>query len=160
MSVATLLIVEDNKTQQYVLQQLCERLDYDVHLVPTPEKALRALSSTQYAAVVLNFKRAGVPGMFEMVKQLRLLEASGSSNKTPVIALTMHTSAEDKLALREAGINDYMSKPFEPDDFRKMLLRWVYQADRPNLRLLQAKITHVDLNALEIESLQELNRSD
>jgi hypothetical protein len=45
---------------------------------------------------------------------------------------------EVEQAFRTAGVDEFMTKPFVIDDFRKMLLRWVYQSRRPNLKLLSA----------------------
>jgi DNA-binding response OmpR family regulator len=41
-------------------------------------------------------------------------------------------------------MDDYMSKPFDPEELRKMLLRWVYDPSRPNLKVLQ-QYPHLDL---------------
>jgi CheY-like chemotaxis protein len=60
----------------------------------------------------------------------------------PIIGLTSHTGSEAEEACYKSGMDDYLTKPFDPEHLRKVLLRWVYQPSRPNLKLLQG--FHVD----------------
>lgn len=134
MSRPQILIVEDYHPQQFVFQQLCERFGYDAYIVGTGELALGALSIAQYAAVIMDINLPGIDGI-EAVRQFRKLEA-GSQRHTPIIALT----AGGTIGLREeclaAGMDDFMSKPFSVEAFRKLLLRWTYDSCRPNMSLI------------------------
>ncbi len=136
MSSPTILIVEDHPAQQYVFKQLCERFGYDAHLVSTGEDALAALALAQYAAVILDVRLPGIDGL-ETCQTLRQRER-GTDRQTPVIALTGHVLPQDRQDCFDAGMDDYMSKPFSIEAFRKLLLRWTYDASRPNLRLLNS----------------------
>ena len=143
----TLLIVEDNQTQQYVFKQLCERFGYDAHFVGSGEDALSALSLAQYAAVVMDVRLPGISGI-ETVRQLRTMEKE-TGRCTPVIVVTADTSTETKTACMQAGMNDFLTKPFKIGEFRRILLRWVYQPHQPNLKLLDStfdpeSISHSD----------------
>lgn len=135
----TLLIIEDNETQQYVLKELCEKFDYNVHIVSSGEEALNALACTQYTAILMDIALGGMDG-FECTRLIREAE-SKTKKRTPIVAVTGHT--EDRHRCLCSGMDDYISKPFEIEEFRMMLLRNAYQPSRVNLKLLPGYIkTH------------------
>lgn len=137
MSRPTILIVEDYQAQQFVYKQLCERFGYDAYVVGSGEAALGALSIAQYAAVILDISLPGIDGI-ETAKRLRLAE-SGTGRRTPVIALTAIAAPQQKENCLAAGMDDYMSKPFSIEAFRKLLLRWTYDSRRPNMSLITTR---------------------
>lgn len=137
MTKATLLVVEDNPTQQHVIKTLCSWFNFEVHIVATAEEALDALAcSYMYAAVLLDIGLPGLDGI-ACARTIRLTE-SQSGQHVPIVALTACYSEEDRKRCLEAGMDDFLSKPFSPEDFRKMLLRWAYRPKEPNLRLLES----------------------
>jgi len=134
---APLLIIEDNETQQYVLKELCQKFDYDVHIVSSGEEALSALACTHYTAILMDIALGGMDG-FECTRRIREMEAV-LKRRTPIIAVTGHI--DDRHRCLSAGMDDYISKPFEIEDFRLMLLRNAYQPAKVNLKLLRGYIT-------------------
>lgn len=142
MTIATLLAVEDNLTHQYVVRRFCELFEYDVHIVASAEEALAAFGMANYAAILLDLTLPGISG-YECARMLRAEEQRRNTQKqTPIIALTASNLEEDKVACMQAGMDDYLAKPFDPEDLRKVLLRWVYQPARPNLKILKG--LHID----------------
>jgi CheY-like chemotaxis protein len=134
MNPATLLIIEDNLAQQLVYRQLCEIFDCAAVFCSSGEDALEAVALARYAAVLVDLKLPGIDGV-ETVRRLRQFEGI-TGHRTSIIALTASNRAEDEKALRHAGVDDFMTKPFVIDDFRKLLLRQIYNSERPNLKLL------------------------
>ena len=134
MHRATILVVEDNETQRRVISQLCESFDFDVHMVSSGEEALDACACTTYAAILLDLGLPGING-YECAKRLRELERKFKI-RTPIIAVTSDRDA--RTACIKVGMDDYISKPFDHEAFRILLLRWAYQADKPNLKLLKS----------------------
>lgn len=134
---ATLLIIEDNETQQYVLKELCLKFDYDAHIVSSGEEALSALACTRYAAILMDIALGGMDGL-ECTRRIREQEST-LKRRTPIIAVTGHL--EERQKCLAAGMDDYISKPFEIEDFRLMLLRNAYQPAKVNLKLLRGYIT-------------------
>jgi two-component system sensor histidine kinase BarA len=134
MNTATLLIIEDNLGQQLVYRQLCEMFDCAAVFCSSGEDALEAVALARYAAVLVDFKLPGINGA-ETVRRLRHLELL-TGHRAPIIALTASNRAEDEKSLRDSGVDDFMTKPFLIDDFRKLLLRQIYSSERPNLKLL------------------------
>lgn len=139
------LLVEDNATEQYVLQQLIQKFDYDSQVVSSGEEALSALGITNYAAILMDITLPGIDGL-ECTRQIRRIELE-MARRTPIIALTARAAQEDMDACLQAGVDDYISKPFDPEDLRKVLLRYVYIPSQPNLKTLRP---------LSTEELQEI----
>jgi CheY-like chemotaxis protein len=135
MATPTLLIVEDNEHEQYALAQLVQRFDYETKVVSSGEEALLAVSAGRFAAVLLDLTLPQMDG-FECAKRIREMEKP-SQQHTPIIALTGRATPADRQACLAAGMDDYLSKPFEPEALRRILLRWLYQANRPNLKVLR-----------------------
>lgn len=135
--VPTLLIVEDNTTQQYILKRLCEEFDFAAHAVSSGEEALDALAVTRYAAIMMDLILPGIGGI-ECARVIRQLEVDRSDSKhVPIIAITAVVGETVRQQCLAAGMDDFLRKPFDPEDLRKILLRHLYEAKRPNLKILK-----------------------
>jgi CheY-like chemotaxis protein len=135
MATPTLLIVEDNENEQYALAQLVQKFDYETKVVGSAEEALVAVVTTRFAAILLDVTLPQMDG-FECAKRIREMEIPDERH-TPIIALTGRATAADRQACLAAGMDDYLSKPFDPEALRRILLRWLYQPNRPNLKVLR-----------------------
>jgi CheY-like chemotaxis protein len=136
----SLLVVEDDPVQQKVIQMLCERYDYHAVFVSTGLEALRALETCDgcFDAVLMDIKMPDMNGL-ECAAAVRKQEAEKGSQRVPIIAVTAYAMSGDREKCLAAGMDDYLSKPFTIEDFRAILLRWTYDPDRPNLKLLPTK---------------------
>jgi CheY-like chemotaxis protein len=136
----SLLVVEDDPVQQKVIQMLCERYDYQAVFVSSGVEALRALETCEgcFDAVLMDIKMPDMNGL-DCARAVRSNEADKSAKRVPIIAVTAYAMSGDREKCIEAGMDDYLSKPFTIEDFRAMLLRWTYDPARPNLKLLPGK---------------------
>lgn len=135
MSISTILVVEDNILQQFALQALLAKFDYYAYMVSSGEEAIAALELETYSAILMDLHLPGMDGL-ECTRRIRQMELK-SGKRTPVIALTASTNQCDIDAFPAAGMDGYISKPFDPEDLRKMLLRFVYDAAQPKLKTLR-----------------------
>lgn len=129
-----ILVVEDNQNEQFTLKELLQRFDYEAHVVANCEEALAAMSKHNYSGILMDITLPGKDG-YECTREIRKIHQH-KSRRIPIIALTARCSKTDQQACLCAGMDDYMSKPFNPEDLRKMLLRHIYVPERPNLKLL------------------------
>ncbi len=85
--------------------------------------AVALAQATTYAAILMDMQMPKVNGL-DATRQIRELPGYRS---TPIIAITAHTFAEDKAQCIEAGMNDFLIKPFNPDELFFILLRALNQ---------------------------------
>lgn len=135
MTNALILVVEDDKIGRYVLKELLETFDYRAHVVSSGEEALAAVAITNYLCVLMDIRLSGIDG-FECAKQIREWDVKNGNRRTPIIALTGEAGYDARLAVRDADMDDYLCKPFDAEDLRKILLRHVYLPEAPNLKVL------------------------
>jgi two-component system sensor histidine kinase/response regulator len=69
---------------------------------------------------------------YETVRRLRLDSTDKCNRGIPVIAVTAHAMGGDRQKCIDAGMNDYLSKPIEPDQVARMLSKWLDRSDRPS----------------------------
>jgi len=117
-----LLLAEDNPVNQKVAQLTLQRLGYAVDVVGDGARALAALATGSYDAVLMDCQMPLMDG-FAATQELRSREAGG--RRTPVIALTAFAMASDRERCLQAGMDDYLSKPLRSEDLAVVLRRWV-----------------------------------
>lgn len=119
-----ILIVEDNPTQQKVLAYLAKHHGFDAHIVSTAGEAIAALErSEQYQLMLMDWSLPDMTGL-DCTVAIRLAE-KGSTRHIPIIAMTGHALEGDRERCLQAGMDDYLSKPFTANEFRAVLLRWI-----------------------------------
>lgn len=115
------LLVEDNPVNQTVIEAMLRSLGYQVSLVSDGAQAVHSASQRSYAAVLMDCRLPVMDG-YEATRQIRQLQ---TYSKTPIIALTANALQGDREACLQAGMNDYLAKPFKRADLERILLRWL-----------------------------------
>lgn len=119
----TILIVEDNPVEQKIVSMLASRCGYAVEVAATGFKALDMLSEkADYAAVLMNYMLPAMNG-FECTQHIRGL--NNRARQVPIIAVTAFTLDDARQQCLQAGMDDYLSKPYTVEQFESMLNRWV-----------------------------------
>ena len=113
-----ILVVEDNPLNQAYLQAVLEKMGYQVTCVDTGLKATEKLDQESFDLAFIDL-RIPLKNGFETCIHLRNSAAVG--NRTiPVIATSGSTSVADQEKAKAVGMDDYMTKPFSPQDiFRR-----------------------------------------
>jgi len=106
--VATVLVVEDERDIRELLRRYLERAGYAVLTSGTGSEALLLLVDSSPDLVLLDLGLPDIDG-FEVLQ--RATEVS-----IPVIALTARSSVEDRIRGLERGADDYVTKPFSPQE--------------------------------------------
>lgn len=104
------LIVEDEKRLAEALTEIMREQHYVVDAVYDGEDGLAYALSVQYDVIVLDVMLPGRNG-FDMVRALR-----ASKVATPVLLLTARDELTDKVTGLDCGADDYMTKPFVPEE--------------------------------------------
>jgi CheY-like chemotaxis protein len=104
-----ILLVEDAKVAQKAAYSVLSQFGFDIVLAPNGKEALVAFQKQKYALVFLD---VGLPDMhgLKVAEKMREYDAK-SEIKTPIIALTVHTSDEYQEAAIEYGMDLFLPKP-------------------------------------------------
>jgi len=109
-----ILVVEDDKALGRGVVAFLKSEGFTVDWVQTGEAALDELSEP-YAVIVLDVGLPDVSG-FEVLAQLRR-----AGNRTPLLLLTARDALKDRITGLDLGADDYMLKPFEPEELAARL---------------------------------------
>jgi len=105
-----ILIVEDEERLADALGEIMKEEKYMTDIVYDGNDGVEYALSNQYDVIVLDIMLPGKNG-FEIVKELRK-----NKNNTPVIMLTAREEVSDKIQGLDSGADDYMTKPFVPEE--------------------------------------------
>lgn len=116
-----ILLVEDNPLNQKVVTFHLKRKDYDVIAVDNGREAIDVFKNGGIDLILMDIMLPEMNG-FETTLAIRKHELSGGiKNKIPIIALTANTLDNDKEKCLNAGMDDYLPKPFTPNDLYRVI---------------------------------------
>ena len=118
------LLVEDNEMNQQVATELLESAGAIVTVANHGGEAVKILTEGDQApAFDVVFMDLQMPEM-DGFTATRLLRSDPRLQKLPIIAMTAHALVEERQRCLDAGMNDHVSKPIDPDNLFSTLLRW------------------------------------
>ena len=115
------LVAEDHPINQKLITTLLERMGWTVHLVADGKQAVEAAASADYALVLMDMQ---MPEMDGLTATRHIRKLSGSRAAVPIVALTANAMQSDREACLQAGMNDFLAKPFKTDELASCLTRW------------------------------------
>ncbi len=107
--MSAVLLVEDDRMLRRALRASFRNWDFDVAEAGSGEEALSMISGSSPDLVVLDLTLPGIDGL-ETLRHLRTF------TDVPVVVLTVRDSLGDKVAALESGADDYVLKPFAPEE--------------------------------------------
>ncbi len=113
------LVAEDNKVNQKLIQILLKGLGCVVDLVNDGQEAVEALKDGEYDIVLMDLM---MPVMGGLDATKVIYEELGKG--VPIIALTAAAMKEDQEKCFAAGMKDYLAKPIDPKKLKEKLLKW------------------------------------
>jgi CheY-like chemotaxis protein/HPt (histidine-containing phosphotransfer) domain-containing protein len=117
------LLVEDMPTNQIVATIELQRLGLDVTTACNGEEALALLAEFTFELVFMDCQMPVMDG-YEATQAIRKRERT-TGNRVPIVAMTANALEGDRDKCLEAGMDDYITKPFNPDDLRATVERWL-----------------------------------
>lgn len=141
-----LLLVEDEKQLSEALQQILIRNKYSVDAVYNGDEGLDYSLTGVYDVIILDIMLPKLNGL-EILKMIRRRKIS-----TPVILLTAKDSVEDKILGLDSGADDYLPKPFSPDELLARLRALTRRnGDFINENILEFSDIRLNLSTYDIE---------
>ena len=118
---AHILLVEDNELNQQVAIELLRDVGFVVDLAENGRIAVDKIKALLYDIVLMDMQMPVMDG----VMATQLIRKDGRFNDLPVVAMTANAMQRDRENCLAAGMNDHLTKPIEPEDLWKMLLKWI-----------------------------------
>ena len=126
-----ILIAEDYAINQQVAQLYLDELGFVSHVVANGATAVEAVATNKYALVLMDCQ---MPEMDGYAATAAIREAERAIGRhTPIVAMTAHAMGGDRERCLAAGMDDYISKPVEPEELRKVLGRWLPDSSSPDV---------------------------
>lgn len=115
------LLADDNEINRLVACESLERLGCEVTVAEDGQQALDALAAGEFAIVFMDCQMPVMDG-YEATRKIREREADGA--RIPIVALTANALAGDREDCINAGMDDYLPKPFGLDQLTEKLETW------------------------------------
>ena len=105
-----ILVVEDQEDNRQILRDLLKSADYEITEAENGEEALATVVRQRPGLILMDIQLPGIDG-YEATRRIKSDPALCS---IPIIAVTSYALSGDEDKCREAGCNDYVSKPYSP----------------------------------------------
>lgn len=122
-----LLVVEDNEHVAYMLRFLLERAGYDVILAPNGRDAQAAIENIEPVDVILLDLMLPYISGYQLITEVR---DNHDWQYTPIVVLSGKVLEDDIVRALDLGANDYVTKPFRPEELLARLRRVVAENER------------------------------
>jgi CheY-like chemotaxis protein len=114
-----ILLAEDNEVNRRVAIRILEKEGHSVVAVEDGKKAVAAVLSQNFDLVLMDVQMPEMDGL-EATRAIRQMETRTLTH-LPIIALTAHAMSDDRERCLQAGTDDYISKPFNPQVLLRLL---------------------------------------
>ena len=114
-----ILIVDDYKTMLRIVRGLLKRIGFEnVDEAAGGNEAFNKMKEKKYGLVISDWNMEPVTGL-DLLKQVR---GDGSTKDTPFIMMTAASTAENVIATKDAGVSNYIVKPFNTEMLKQELM--------------------------------------
>ena len=138
-----ILYAEDNPVNQKLGLMILERMGYKAEIASDGAEAVKIVKENgPFDIIFMDIQMPNMDGM-EATEEIRKLETGNRKPETgdpsqqssiqrlPIIALTANAMKGDREKYLEAGMDDYLSKPFKKEDIQKMIRKWAHKDKVP-----------------------------
>ncbi|HEX6834196.1 MAG TPA: response regulator, partial [Rudaea sp.] len=131
------LLADDHAIHQQLVGEILREAGVQVHIVEDGEAAVRKVDAARYDAVLMDIQMPALDGYAATA----CIRRNPRHRRLPIIAMTAHAALGFREQCLVAGMDDYITKPIEPDKLFATLARWTgFVPPRP------AKSAHADLD--------------
>ncbi len=117
-----ILLVEDYEPNILVATNLLDNFGYRYEIAHNGQEALDVFTPDKYSLLLLDVQMPVMDG-FETTRNIRQKELAMKATRVPIIAMTAHALRGDRERCMTAGMNDYITKPFNPHQLQAMLIK-------------------------------------
>ncbi|GEM_PF-3042181 len=127
MKGARVLLMEDNAVNVLVASQFLKSWHVEVDVASNGVEGLQLMEQERYDLILMDLEMPVMDG-FETTEHIRK-DLNEANKHIPVIAITSSTSISARNKARAAGMNDFITKPFNPNELYKILEKYVLKLD-------------------------------
>lgn len=158
-----ILAVDDHPVNLMVINKLLLKLGFtQISLAKSGAEALEKMGIQSYHLVLMDCQMPEIDG-FETSRRIRAHEVASGAKRTTIIALTANATARDREACLNAGMDDYLSKPIDPQHLNTTLAHWLLgdflKEDLPKSQLTVCPVNTVNpgspVNVVQLEFLTD-----
>lgn len=113
------LLVDDDASNRDIAREFIKAIGVQVEIAENGYEAIQKIQKRSFDLILMEIQMPVLDGL-EATRQLRSLGI-----KTPILAITANAFAEDKKQCLEVGMNDFLSKPLQPELLTKMIREWL-----------------------------------
>lgn len=124
-----ILLVEDNKVNQFLAKKLLGRMGFETDIAGDGDSAIEKLKAKKFDLILMDVQMPGMTG-YEVTEKIR--KFSNSVSSIPIIALTAYASTTEKEKALASGMNDYITKPYSPQELISVIKK--YLKPKPQVR--------------------------
>jgi CheY-like chemotaxis protein len=126
-----ILLVEDNAVNREIALVMLEELGVSVCTAGDGSEALARATQERFDLILMDCQLPEMDG-FEATRRIRAHALASNLPHVPIVALTANAIRGDRERCIDAGMDDYLSKPFRREDLHGAIRRWLAaQSDRP-----------------------------
>jgi PAS domain S-box-containing protein len=119
--VLSILVAEDHPINQKLARRILERRGHRVTLVADGMQAVNTVATQNFDVILMDVQMPVLDGVAATQAIRRAQDSSG--RRIPIVALTAHALKGERERLLASGMDDYLSKPFDPDELVRMVER-------------------------------------
>jgi CheY-like chemotaxis protein len=119
------LLAEDNQVNRMVATGLLRKFGVVVETAADGVAAVRQASEQPFDLILMDCEMPGLNG-YEATAQIR---SQSAAINAPIVALTAHATSEARARCLQAGMNDFLTKPFRVEDLEAILARYLRLAE-------------------------------
>jgi len=123
LSGIQVLLSEDNEINQQVAREILESAGLKVTLANNGREAVDAVQQNEFDVVLMDIQMPVMDG-YAASREIRNLKSE--IRNIPIIAMTAHAMAGDREKSLEAGMNDHVAKPIDPNALFAVLQKWIH----------------------------------
>jgi CheY-like chemotaxis protein len=119
------LIVEDNKTNQMLLSMILDDFGLEYEIANHGKEAVDMFHDNPPYDIILMDENMPIMNGIEAVEKIRRIEKKEQRKAVPIIAVTANALSGDRARFINAGMDDYIAKPYSEVTIKKMLVQYM-----------------------------------
>ncbi|MDJ0654457.1 MAG: ATP-binding protein [Xanthomonadales bacterium] len=116
------LIAEDNPVNLEIVTEMVRILGCRTSVAENGRQAVEAVRQQAFDVVLMDMCMPDIDGV-DATRMIRRHEEESGTPRTPIVALTANARSSDRRRCLDAGMDEYLSKPFSPEDLRSLLMK-------------------------------------